>query len=99
MASVRPAAFVGRAREVGILTTALARARLGAGGLVAITGEAGGGKTRLAEELTARAADDGVTTAWGAAWTGGGAPPPWPGAGAPPPLRPGRGGGRPPPPP
>ncbi len=78
MATAQPAAFVGRDRELGILTTALARARLGSGGLVAVTGPAGIGKTRLAEEITARAADDGFATAWGAAWTAGGAPPLWP---------------------
>jgi tetratricopeptide (TPR) repeat protein len=78
MASAPPAALVGREREVGLLGAALANARLRRGGLVAITGEAGIGKTRLAEEATRRADQDGFATAWGSAWGDGGAPPLWP---------------------
>jgi len=78
MATVRTAAFVGREREMDVVTAALVRARLGGGRLIAITGEAGVGKTRLAEELTSRAGDEGFATSWGTSWTGGGAPPLWP---------------------
>src|SRR4051812_49751457 len=78
MATAQSAAFVGRDHELGILTTALDRAKLGTGGLIAVPGPAGIGKTRLAEELTGRAAEGGFVPPWGAAGAGGGAPPLWP---------------------
>ncbi|MFI9487134.1 ATP-binding protein [Promicromonospora sp. NPDC052451] len=53
------ARLVGRARELGTLTAALDDVRGGAGRTVVIAGEAGIGKTRLLDELAARA--DGVT--------------------------------------
>ena len=43
--------FVGREAELGLLLEALGRAREGTGGLVAVTGEAGLGKSRLLAEL------------------------------------------------
>ena len=43
-----------------------------------ISGEPGIGKTRLADELAAEAAQRGAVVAWGAAWDGGGAPAYWP---------------------
>ena len=57
--------FVGRAREVGELAAAMARARDGSPSVVLIGGEAGIGKSRLLAELVARAAADGVRVAWG----------------------------------
>jgi len=49
--------LIGRDREIGELQTALDAARAGSGRLVQILGEAGIGKTRLAEELHERARD------------------------------------------
>jgi DNA-binding CsgD family transcriptional regulator/tetratricopeptide (TPR) repeat protein len=57
--------FAGRAREVGELVAAMARAREGSPTVVLIAGEAGIGKSRLLAELAARAADDEVRVAWG----------------------------------
>jgi DNA-binding CsgD family transcriptional regulator/tetratricopeptide (TPR) repeat protein len=57
------ARLVGRARELGELTAALDDVRSGAGRTLVIAGEAGIGKTRLLDELTARA--DGVTVITG----------------------------------
>ena len=57
------ARLVGRARELGELTAALDDVRSGAGRTLVIAGEAGIGKTRLLDELTARA--DGVTVVTG----------------------------------
>jgi DNA-binding CsgD family transcriptional regulator/tetratricopeptide (TPR) repeat protein len=51
--------FVGRAAELGELAAAMAQARAGAPSLVLVGGEAGVGKSRLAAELTARAAAEG----------------------------------------
>jgi DNA-binding CsgD family transcriptional regulator len=53
------AAFVGRARELGELGSALASAREASGTTVLLAGEAGIGKTRLASELAGRARDAG----------------------------------------
>ncbi|MEO3869299.1 AAA family ATPase [Nonomuraea sp. B12E4] len=49
--------FVGRARELAVLGDALARARAGVSSTVLVGGEAGVGKTRLAQEFTDRADD------------------------------------------
>src|SRR5262245_18016276 len=61
------------------LAQGFAGAREGRGGLHLIGGWPGIGKTRLAEEASARAAEQGVVVAWGRAWETGGAPPfyPW----------------------
>ncbi len=50
-------AFVGRGLELSMLETCLAEARGGSGRLAWISGEAGIGKTRLAEELQRRVRD------------------------------------------
>ena len=47
----RPPTLVGRARELALLRDHFAAARTGAGWLVLIGGEAGIGKTALAEAL------------------------------------------------
>jgi len=56
--------MVGRDRELARVTLLLDDARAGRGRLVLCTGEAGIGKTRLAEELAGRAAARGVPVAW-----------------------------------
>ncbi|MGB2953520.1 MAG: AAA family ATPase [Gaiellaceae bacterium] len=56
--------FVGRERELAILSAALAPVRMGFGNLVELIGEPGMGKSRLVEELREQAADlSPVTTA------------------------------------
>jgi len=57
-------ALVGRDRELTRVTGLLDDALAGRGWLVLCTGEAGIGKTRLAEELAAAAAARGVRVAW-----------------------------------
>jgi class 3 adenylate cyclase/tetratricopeptide (TPR) repeat protein len=52
--------FTGRKEELDRLKRAYSELRAGLGTAVAITGEAGVGKTRLAEEFVSRAARDGV---------------------------------------
>ena len=71
-------AFVGREREVGELRAALDAALSARGRLVLIGGEPGIGKTRLADELAARASERGARVAWGRCWEAGGAPAYWP---------------------
>ena len=70
--------LVGRRHQLDTLERALAQARGGQGRLVLLAGEAGIGKTRLAEELAARAEAEGATLAWGRAYETEGAPPFWP---------------------
>ena len=70
--------FVGRERELSLLEDALADARAGRGRLVVLAGEAGIGKSRLADELAARAKVGGTRVLWGRCWEAGGAPAYWP---------------------
>ncbi|MFD9128246.1 ATP-binding protein, partial [Kitasatospora sp. NPDC059571] len=58
-----PLPFVGRRRVLAAIEEAAGRARAGRGGLLALTGPAGAGKTRTAREAADRA---GLRTAW--AW-------------------------------
>ena len=68
-------ALVGRDRELARVTGLLDDARAGRGRLVLCTGEAGIGKTRLAEELAAAAAARDVPVAWARAADPGSSPP------------------------
>lgn len=71
--------LVGRAREVVALRAALAEAAAGRGGVVAIGGEPGIGKTRLAQAAAALAREAGGGVRWGRCDEGEWAPPygPW----------------------
>ncbi len=59
----RAPSMIGRQREWAVLREAWQRARDGKPGLALITGEAGIGKSRLAEELLHRVREHGATTA------------------------------------
>ena len=76
--AARGAPFVGRERELEGLLADLTAAESGRGRIVLMAGEAGIGKTRLAEELSARAAGRGHAVLVGRCWEAGGAPPYWP---------------------
>ena len=58
------ARLVGRDRELALLTSALEEARDGRGLMLALAGEPGIGKSRLAVEVVRRAEGLGFTTAW-----------------------------------
>jgi len=74
----RPIPLFGRDRELATLDAAMDAAAGGLGSLVALVGEPGIGKTRLAEEVFTQAVARGWTPAWGAGWPDGGSPPLWP---------------------
>ncbi len=73
-----PSRFVGRERELEELRQALSDAATGRGRLVLLAGEAGIGKTRLAEEFTLIALQRKAEVVWGRCWEGEGAPAFWP---------------------
>jgi tetratricopeptide (TPR) repeat protein len=70
--------FVGRQRELAILTAALDDSLSGQGGIVMLVGEPGIGKTRTARELAAYATLKGAQVLWGRCHSTEGAPPYWP---------------------
>ena len=70
--------FVGRAAALDVASGCLAEALTGAGGVLLISGEPGIGKTRLAEVVCERGADQGARVAWGQCVADEGAPPFWP---------------------
>jgi predicted ATPase len=70
--------LIGRERELAQLTGALDELAKGRGRMFLISGEPGIGKTRLADELSARAQARGLRVIWGRCWQGGGAPAFWP---------------------
>ena len=76
--SLVEAPLVGRAREFRQLMQLLEAASHGHGQVVMISGPAGIGKTRLAEEVALRAQRRGVRVAVGRCWRDGEAPPLWP---------------------
>ncbi|MGH7860293.1 MAG: AAA family ATPase, partial [Candidatus Binatia bacterium] len=75
--SVEPG-FVGRRSEVEELRIALDETFEGRARLFLVAGEAGIGKTRLAEEIARQAEARGARSTWGRCWHGGGSPPFWP---------------------
>jgi DNA-binding SARP family transcriptional activator/tetratricopeptide (TPR) repeat protein len=70
--------FVGRERELAELLGGLDDAFSGHGGLFLLVGEPGIGKSRLADELIARAKARGAQVLVGRCWEAGGAPAYWP---------------------
>src|ERR1700761_9168801 len=73
-----PQVFVGRARELAVLSAAWRQAATGDARLALVSGEPGIGKTELARAFARAARDDGALILWGSAWEDGGAPPYWP---------------------
>src|SRR5947209_17093816 len=71
-------AFVGRERELQVLSEQLEAALAGAGSFVLIAGEPGIGKTRLVDALVERAGSRGVEAVWGHCYEDEGAPAFWP---------------------
>lgn len=72
------AQLVGRERELVQLRGGLQDAVAGHGRMFLISGEPGIGKTRLAEQISAEASQDGLQVVWARCWEGGGAPAYWP---------------------
>jgi len=70
--------FVGRTAEMHLLRAAWSDVAAGHTRAVVLTGEAGIGKTRIAEELEAAAASDGARVAWARCGEDSGAPALWP---------------------
>jgi DNA-binding SARP family transcriptional activator len=70
--------FVGREAELAELGAALDDALAGHGRVVLVGGEAGIGKSRIGDELMARARERGAAVYVGRAWEAGGAPAYWP---------------------
>jgi DNA-binding CsgD family transcriptional regulator/tetratricopeptide (TPR) repeat protein len=70
--------FIGRRRELDLLTSALADAHAGRGSAVLLSGEPGIGKTRLAQEYGAYAASHGALVLWGRCLQLEGTPAFWP---------------------
>jgi tetratricopeptide (TPR) repeat protein len=71
-------ALHGRAAELGAAIAALPEVARGHAQSVALVGEPGIGKSRLASEIARLGSDAGFTCAWGRAWEAGGAPAYWP---------------------
>lgn len=70
--------LVGRHQELSRLAAAIEEVADGRGYVCFLTGEAGIGKSRLAEEAARLARDRGMRTYWGRCWEAGGAPAYWP---------------------
>ena len=68
----------GRRSELALIAKAIEQARQGVPSTIALVGEPGIGKTRLASEAAAVATAGGFATWWGRAWEAGGAPVYWP---------------------
>jgi DNA-binding SARP family transcriptional activator len=70
--------LVDRGDELALLEAGLDDAIAGRGRLFVVVGEAGSGKTRLADEIGSAAKQRGSRILWGRGWDGGGAPAYWP---------------------
>lgn len=70
--------FVGRERELTLLSAGLTEALAGHVRTFLLVGEPGIGKTRLAEMVQGRAQAQGARVCWGRCWEEGGAPAFWP---------------------
>jgi hypothetical protein len=70
--------LVGRWDEMQVAFDLMTDARAGCGRILAIGGEPGVGKTRLAEAIADAVRQSGGTVVWGQCWEPGGAPPLWP---------------------
>ncbi len=68
----------GRASQLAVAVGCFDDLDRSRGAFLLLTGEAGIGKTRLAEEVLALARDRGWRGVWATAWPGDGAPPLWP---------------------
>jgi hypothetical protein len=75
---VERGAVIGRRDELAVLDRACRDGEQGTGRLVLLSGEAGIGKTWLAEEVVRRADAENFAVAWASCWEGDGAPPLWP---------------------
>lgn len=71
-------AFVGRGHEMEQVVAALGEALGGRGTVFLLGGEPGIGKSRLAEEVSIKAREQGFRLLWGRCWEEGGAPAYWP---------------------
>lgn len=74
---VEPASLVGRDGEMAELRTLVDQTAQGHGGLAIIRGEAGLGKTRLAQEAADLARSRGLRVFWGRCWEAVDTPPYW----------------------
>jgi DNA-binding SARP family transcriptional activator len=70
--------LVGRDEELALLEAGVDDALAGRGRLFVVVGDAGTGKTRLADEVASLAKQRGARILWGRGWSGGGAPAYWP---------------------
>ena len=70
--------FVGRGEQLADVLAGVEDARGGSGGTFLVPGEPGIGKSRFADEVTARARELGATVLWGRCWEAEGAPAYWP---------------------
>lgn len=71
-------ALVGRERELGLLRQGLDAAVAGRSQLFLVAGEAGIGKSRMADEIARIARHRDLLVVWGRCWEAGGAPAYWP---------------------
>ena len=79
LARQRPqVSWSGRVSQLAVAVGCLDDLDRSRGALLLLTGEAGIGKTRLAEEVLALARVRGWRGVWATAWQGDGAPPLWP---------------------
>ena len=72
---MRESTFVGREKEMAVLTEAWQKVRSGRGQIVMLVGEPGIGKTRLAREFAAQMEAEGSRVLWGRNFEDRGAPP------------------------